>query len=83
MDSLGSYNHGHRVPTLRNCSISIVHDLFLVLLCLDLVHAPEIWFAPLLHSGLEAVFQPKVCRWEFYPSLAHSFYKFAHRVPLI
>lgn len=80
MDALDSYNHGNNVLALRNCSISATRDLFQVLLHLSLVHAPEILFAPLLHSCLGAAFWPELYRWELYPSLALSFYKCAHHV---
>lgn len=83
MDALDSYNHGHNVLDLRNCSISAIRDLFQVLLHLDLVHAPEIWFAPLLHFGQGAAFRPKLYRWGSYPSSFHSFYRCVHRVQLI
>ena len=80
MDALGSYNHGHNVLALRNCNISVVHNLFLVLLHLNLIHAPGIWFTPFLHSGQGATFQPEPCRQEFYPSSIHSSCKYAYHV---
>lgn len=75
-------NHRHNAMALRNCSISTVCDLFQVLLCPGLIHAPKILFTPFLHSSLGAVFWPTLYRWEFYPSSTHSFYKCAHHVPL-
>jgi len=42
MAKLDFYNHEHNVLTLRNWNISAIHDLFLVLLPLGLVRAPEI-----------------------------------------
>ena len=78
-----SYNHKHNALALYNCSISVVHDLFQVLLHLGLVCTPRIWCAPFLHPSLGAAFQTEPYRQEFYPSLAHNFYMSAHHVLLI
>ena len=83
MDVLDLYNHRHNFQALHNCSISVVCDLFHVLLHLGLVRASEILFVPLLRFGLGAAFWLEIYRWEFYPTLTHNFYKCTHRVPLI
>ena len=81
MVALDSYNHGHNALALRNCNISVVCDLFLVLLRLGLVRTPEVLSASFLHSNQGPTFRPEPCKREFYPSSIHSSYKFAHHVP--
>jgi len=60
--ALDTYNSEHNFLALCNCNISVVHDLFLVLLHLGLICAPKISFAPFLCSSQGATFWPKLCR---------------------